>query len=81
MEVLEDKKDRQTILEMFATALLRNTLNMEKAVMLIGEGANGKSTLLSAISDVFGSDNVSGVSIHDLLWNRFSKADLERQDA
>ena len=42
MEVLEDKKDRQTILEMFATALLRNTLNMEKAVMLIGEGANGK---------------------------------------
>ena len=77
MEVLEDKKDRQTILEMFATALLRNTLNMEKAVMLIGEGANGKSTLLSAISDVFGSDNVSGVSIHDLLWNRFSKADLD----
>ena len=77
MEVLEDKHDRQTILEMFATALLRNTLNMEKAVMLIGEGANGKSTLLSAISDVFGSDNVSGVSIHDLLWNRFSKADLD----
>ena len=77
MGVLDDKKDRQTILEMFATALLRNTLNMEKAVMLIGEGANGKSTLLSAISDVFGSDNVSGVSIHDLLWNRFSKADLD----
>ncbi len=77
MEVLEDKHDRQTILEMFATALLRNTLNMEKAVMLIGEGANGKSTLLSTISDVFGTKNVSGVSIHDLLWNRFSKADLD----
>ena len=77
MEVLDEKKDRQTILEMFATALLRNTLNMEKAVMLIGEGANGKSTLLSTISDVFGSENVSGVSIHDLLWNRFSKADLD----
>ena len=77
MEVLEDKKDRQTILEMFATALLRNTLNMEKAVMLIGEGANGKSTLLETIADVFGSDNVSGVSIHDLLWNRFSKAELD----
>ena len=62
---------------MFATALLRNTLNMEKAVMLIGEGANGKSTLLETIADVFGSENVSGVSIHDLLWNRFSKADLD----
>ena len=77
MEVLEDKQDRQTILEMFATALLRNTLNMEKAVMLIGDGANGKSTLLSTIADVFGAENVSGVSIHDLLWNRFSKADLD----
>ena len=77
MEVLDDKEDRQTILEMFATALLRNTLNMEKAVMLIGEGANGKSTLLSTIADVFGAENVSGVSIHDLLWNRFSKADLD----
>ena len=77
MEVLDDKEDRQTILEMFATALLRNTLNMEKAVMLIGEGANGKSTLLETIADVFGAENVSGVSIHDLLWNRFSKADLD----
>ena len=77
MEVLDDKQDRQTILEMFATALLRNTLNMEKAVMLIGEGANGKSTLLRTMISVFGTKNVSGVSIHSLLWNRFSMADLD----
>ena len=77
MEVLEDKKDRQTILEMFATALLRNTLNMEKAVMLIGEGANGKSTLLRTMTSVFGGKNVSAVSIHSLLWNRFSTASLD----
>ena len=77
MEVLEDKKDRQTILEMFATALLRNTLSMEKAVMLIGEGANGKSTLLRTMTSVFGDKNVSAVSIHSLLWNRFSTASLD----
>ena len=77
IEVLEDKKDRQTILEMFATALLRNTLNMEKAVMLIGEGANGKSTLLRTMTSVFGDKNVSAVSIHSLLWNRFSTASLD----
>ena len=76
-EVVDDWKDRQTLLEMFATVVLRGAVNLEKAIMLIGEGANGKSTLLRTMIDVFGPKNVAGVSIHELIWNRFAKASLD----
>ena len=76
-EAVEDSQDRQTILEMFAAALLRNTFNPKKAVILVGDGANGKSVLLRTMFDVFGINSASAMSIHDILCNRFSKADLE----
>jgi len=44
--------------------------------MLIGEGANGKSTLLSLIEKFLGSENVSHTSLQALCNNRFSTAEL-----
>ena len=40
-------------------------------------GANGKSTLLRTMAEVFGKNNVAAVSIHSLMSERFSKADLD----
>lgn len=56
--------------------LLRPTTNFQKAFMLLGEGANGKSTFLSMLMAFLGPDNVSNVSLQDLSENRFKVAEL-----
>ena len=76
-DVLDSERDRTMLYEIVASAMLRSHLNLEKAVMLVGQGGNGKSTLLSAITAVFGDDVVSPVSIHDLLYKRFSRSSLD----
>ena len=50
--------------------------NFEKVFMLIGEGANGKSTFLGVMQAVLGFDNVSAESLHDLTYERFAVASL-----
>jgi putative DNA primase/helicase len=46
------------------------------AILFVGEGNNGKSTLISTIQALLGKDNVSAVSLQELEVNRFAKADL-----
>ena len=48
----------------------------QKAVMLTGEGENGKSVFLDLIGDLLGDANVSNVALHDLEDNRFRAAEL-----
>jgi putative DNA primase/helicase len=51
--------------------------SLQAAVMLLGEGANGKSTLLSLLTALLGAENVSTVALHRLDEDRFSAAELE----
>ena len=76
-EVLESERDRTLIHELFASALLRSHLNLEKAAILVGPGSSGKTTLLHAMTAVFGEDNISAVSIHDLIYQRFARSSLD----
>lgn len=46
---------------------------------LIGEGKNGKSTLIELITHMMGKENVSTVSIQQLTTNRFMPALLENK--
>jgi putative DNA primase/helicase len=46
------------------------------AMLFVGEGNNGKSTLISTIQALLGKDNISAVSLQELEINRFAKADL-----
>lgn len=46
------------------------------AFMLLGPGSNGKSTELNLIEALLGEENVATPALHDLLYNRFSKAEL-----
>jgi putative DNA primase/helicase len=44
--------------------------------MLVGEGANGKSTLINVIKALLGKENCSAVSLQDIAINKFSAAEL-----
>jgi putative DNA primase/helicase len=48
----------------------------QAAMLFVGDGNNGKSTLISTIQALLGKDNVSAVSLQELETNRFAKADL-----
>jgi len=49
----------------------------QKAALFLGEGANGKSTLINALVDFLGEDNVSTVELQDFADDRFATSDLE----
>lgn len=49
---------------------------IHKATMLVGDGANGKSTLIELVKLFLGADNVSNVSLQSLCENRFAPAAL-----
>lgn len=74
-EILPDPQDRYTVLEAFASVLIQN-LNLDKAFMFIGSGANGKSTLFKIMKQVIGPENTTSISIHSLIYNRFAAARL-----
>jgi putative DNA primase/helicase len=48
----------------------------EQAVMLTGEGGNGKSVFLDLVGYLLGESNVSNVALQDLEENRFRAAEL-----
>ncbi len=51
--------------------------SLQTAVMLLGEGANGKSTALSLLIELLGTANVATIALHRLDEDRFSAAELE----
>ena len=51
--------------------------SIQKAILLVGEGGNGKDTFLALYSNFVGLGNVSNVSMQDLEENRFAVARLQ----
>ena len=56
--------------------LMTPDTSIQKAILLTGDGANGKSTFLSAVLAFIGKRNASAVSLHKLENDRFSVARL-----
>lgn len=52
---------------------------LHKATMLVGEGANGKSTLIELIKKFLGPDNVASISLQSICENRFATAHLHNK--
>jgi len=73
-EVVPDTRDRMTLQEMFGALLWRAPVG--KAFVLIGEGANGKSTLLAVIDKFLGRENWTTRSLQDISSNKFALSDL-----
>ncbi len=47
-----------------------------KAIMLLGNGGQGKSVFLRVVSEILGIENVSATSLQSLIENRFASSDL-----
>lgn len=62
--------------EVIGTCLIPNRI-FQEVIWLDGAGSNGKSTFLRALTSLLGQDNISAVSITDLMENRFASADLQ----
>jgi P4 family phage/plasmid primase-like protien len=69
-------KDIPIMLQFIGYCLYKTSV-YEKAVLCIGKGDNGKSTLLTVLERFFGVNNRSSVSLQDLSGgNRFASVDL-----
>lgn len=71
-----DDEDRRTLQE-FTGYCLYKAYPFHKALMLVGDGANGKSTFISMVSAMLGGrENVSNKSLQALETDRFAAAQL-----
>ena len=72
---VNDEEIIQLLYEMIGYCLYRG-MPFQKVFMLVGNGANGKSTLLNMITRVLGEENVSHVDLKEIAGNRFGKSEL-----
>jgi putative DNA primase/helicase len=63
------------LLEWFGYSLIPDN-RMQKAVMLLGSGSNGKSVALNLLTEFIGVENTSGESLQNLEKDKFSVANL-----
>ncbi|HIE29270.1 TPA: hypothetical protein EYP66_18520, partial [Candidatus Poribacteria bacterium] len=73
-EVLH-QDDIPVIEELFGYCLYRDYF-IQKAFMFVGEGNNGKSTLISLLREFLGKANVSSKSLQELVEDRFATSEL-----
>jgi len=75
LEEIVAKEEIPVIQEMFGYCLYK-AMPFHQALMLIGDGANGKSTLLELLKRMLGAENVSNATLQSLCYNRFATAQL-----
>lgn len=68
-----------TLLQEYTGYMLLRRMLFQKVLMLLGEGANGKSTLLDLIKTFIGEENVVHISIQDLCNGRWYTAELYKK--
>ena len=67
--------DVPLMIEYIAYCLIRDT-RLQKDLMCVGEEDSGKSMMLKLITRFLGPENISSRTLHDLVTDRFAKADL-----
>ncbi len=72
------ENDKELLYEFPAYCLYRR-YPIQKAFMLLGGGANGKSTYIQLVTNTLGKENVSSVTLQTLATNRFSAAELYKK--
>jgi len=78
--ILPDKRSRDTVFEIFGYCLY-NGYPIQKAILCIGDGDNGKSTLLLVLKKFLGEHNVTAVDLYSLAEDRFASAELYMKKA
>ena len=65
--VLPDKSKQEVLAEYLGYVFIKNAvLKLEKALILYGDGQNGKSVLFDIIMKLFGPENISNFSLQSL---------------
>lgn len=64
--------------EMIGACLLKHN-RYQKAFLLYGTGANGKSTILDLIKTFLGRNNITSIELDKLTTDRFAPAELENK--
>jgi putative DNA primase/helicase len=77
-EIFEGDKEKLRLLQEFFGLCLSSETKFEKALFLLGEGANGKSVILFILQRLLGDENFSAIPLekfnnHHYLANLFSK--------
>ena len=70
------QQDVYTVLETMAFALLKTNF-IQRSVMFIGSGSNGKSVLLEYLNHIIGSKNITHIPIQDIAEGKFVIANLD----
>lgn len=76
MKCQPDPQQLYLLLQAFSCLFLVRTEDVDKIFLLIGEGQNGKSTILHVINRLL-EPYISAVSMHDLINNRFALNELD----
>lgn len=76
-DVLEEPEKIITMIELMANVFTMSYKNFEVSLIMVGDGSNGKSTILKILRGILGPDNVSSVSIHAMQAERFSISRLD----
>jgi len=69
-------EDQLPIVQEWFGFCLYGKTTIHKALLLVGEGANGKSTLLELLRRFLGAENVATVPLQTLMENRFATSQL-----
>lgn len=68
--------DQWSELEEAASQMLDPSRTPSRAIFLFGPSRSGKSTYLRILQAIAGRSNISGVSLHQLIDNRFASAEV-----
>jgi len=74
--IVDNEEDYILLIQIVAQALLQNE-NYQQAYLLVGGGANAKSTFINLITNLVGDTNITAVSLQEIVENRFAAAELQ----
>jgi P4 family phage/plasmid primase-like protien len=69
-EILEHDQERITLLRQWFGYLLAGDTSLQKFLILVGEGSNGKTVLLAVLTALLGESNVSSIPL-EIFGQRF----------
>ncbi len=81
VDVAEEDEMKIRALKRVAAYCLYREYLIQKAIMLYGSGANGKSVYLNLLTYFLGMENVSKISLQELSSNRFAIGKLYGKNA
>ncbi|MHC1723203.1 MAG: phage/plasmid primase, P4 family [Aminipila sp.] len=79
-EVFEGDEERIQVAQEWAGYIMTTATKAQKALILLGEGENGKGVFVDTLSSIVGEDNISNIPLNELS-RAFSRVRLHNKTA